>query len=209
MSPRPHRPDGEKLRILHVGNIHPVKGLDVLLTALSGMADVPFRLEVAGAVADERFRRSLDDLMNDALRGRVIFLGAVPAERMNELYRSADMLAVPSRYEGFGIALLEAMGSGIPVIAGREGGAKELVSHGRDGFLVPPGDHEAVARYVRALSDDALRDDMGRAARRRWEEHPTWEESLERAVDLIERMAADPGQRRQKGGSPSWGANEV
>lgn len=186
VAPGPRQPGGGGLRILHVGNIHPVKGLDVLLEALSGLADVPFRLEVAGAVADERFRRSLDDLMDATLRERVRFLGPVPAERMGELYRTTDVLAVPSRYEGFGIALLEAMGFGIPVIAGREGGAGELVTHGRDGFLVPPEDPRSVARHLRALTDGALLEAMGQAARRRWEAHPTWEESLVAAIDLIE-----------------------
>ena len=188
LSPLPRLPGGGELRILHVGNIHPVKGLDVLLAALSGIADVPFRLEVAGAVADERFRRSLDDFMDETLRDRVRFLGPVPMEGMSELYRLTDALVVPSRYEGFGIALLEAMGFGIPVVAGQEGGAGELVTHGRDGFLAPPNDHEAVARYIHALADNAIREDMGRAARRRWEAHPTWAESLAAAVDLIESM---------------------
>jgi len=99
-------------------------------------------------------------------------------------------MATPSRYEGFGIALLEAMGFGVPVIAGQEGGARELVANGREGFLVPPGDHAAVARYLQALSDDDLREEMGRAARRRWEAHPTWERSLAGAVDMIEGVQA-------------------
>mgnify|MGYP002408738023 FL=1 len=191
LTPGPRHPGGEELRILHVGNIHPIKGLDVLLMALSRITDVPFRLEVAGAVADERFRRSLDGLMDVTLRGRVHFLGLVQAEGMCELYRTTDVLAVPSRYEGFGIALLEAMGFGIPVIAGREGGAGELVTHGRDGFLVSPNDHEAVARDLLALADDALREEMGWSARRRWEAHPTWKESLAVAVELIESMYSD------------------
>ena len=186
LMPGPRQPGGEELRILHVGNIHPVKGLDVLLAALSRIVGVPFRLEVAGAVADERFRRSLDGLMDATLRDRVHFLGPVPAEGMCELYRTTDVLAVPSRYEGFGIALLEAMGFGIPVIAGREGGARELVTHGRDGFLIPPNDHGTVACDLLALTDVALREEMGRSARRRWEAHPTWKESLVAAVDLIE-----------------------
>lgn len=194
LAPGPRRPGGEELRILHVGNIHPVKGLDVLLAALSRIADVPFRLEVAGAVADERFRRSLDGLMDATLRDRVHFLGPVPMEGMCELYRTTDVLAVPSRYEGFGIALLEAMGFGIPVIAGREGGAGELVTHGRDGFLIPPNDHGAVARDLLALTDVALREEMGRSARRRWEAHPTWKDSLAAAVELIEGMPAVAGR---------------
>ena len=129
--------------------------------------------------------------MDANMRDRGRYRGPDPPEGMCELYRTADVLVVPSRYEGFGIALLEAMGFGIPVIAGREGGAGELVSHGHDGFLAPPNDHGAVACHIRALADNALRDKMGRAARRRWEAHPTWEESLATAVDLIEGMLTD------------------
>lgn len=198
MTPRMRRPGGEEVRILHAANVHPIKGLDVLLEALSDVSDVPFCLVVAGNVADERFCRSLENYLDANMRDRVRFLGSVPAEGMCELYRTADVLAVPSRYEGFGIALLEAMGFGIPVIAGREGGAGELVTHGHDGFLVPPNDHEAVACHVRALADNTLREEMGRAARRRWEAHPTWEESLAVAVDLIEGMPTDARADRKE-----------
>ncbi|HHT75215.1 MAG: glycosyltransferase family 4 protein [Methanomassiliicoccaceae archaeon] len=188
--PRPRLPGGSDLRILHVGNIHPVKGLDVLLAALSELMPFPFRLDVVGSIVDEDFFRSLGGLMRGPMRDRVRFLGPVPMADMWERYCQADVMATPSRYEGFGIALLEAMGFGVPVIAGQEGGARELVANGREGFLVPPGDHAAVARYLQALSDDDLREEMGRAARRRWEAHPTWERSLAGAVDMIEGVQA-------------------
>jgi len=189
MTPRPHRPGGGELRLLHVGNVHPTKGLDVLLAALAELAFVPYRLEIAGGIADRSFRRSLDELMDRPLQRRVRFLGPVPPAAMAEVYRRADVTVVPSRYEGFGIALLEAMGFGMPVVAGREGGAGEMIAHGQEGFLVPPGDPDAVAEALRALADDGLRAEMGRAARRRWERLPTWEDSMGELVDLLEATA--------------------
>lgn len=202
MMPQPHLQGSGELRVLHVGNIHPTKGLDVLLAALSELFPAPFRLEVAGAITDAPFRRSLDDLMDAPLRSRVRFLGPVPEALMCERYRRADVVAVPSRYEGFGIALLEAMGFGVPVIAGREGGSGELVTHGREGFLVRPGDQGAVVRHLRFLSDNARREGMGKAARRRWEAQPTWEESLTAAVDLIEDTPSDVRRTARERGAP-------
>lgn len=199
--PGARRPGRGELRILHVGNVHPTKGLDTLLAALSELTFVPFRLEVAGGTADRAFRRTLDELMDRPLRAKVRFLGAVPPEGMAALYRRADVLAVPSRYEGLGIALLEALGFGVPVIAGRAGGAEELVEHGREGFLVSPGDHGAVAGHLRALADDDVREVMGRNARLRWERHPTWADSMGGLVDLLERVERDrDGEPRGRGG---------
>lgn len=192
--PVPRRPATGRLRILHVGNLHPIKGLDVLLEAVSALSFVPFGLEVAGSASDKAFVRRLETMMDRPLREKVRFLGAVPPQEMGALYRRADVLAVPSRYEGYGIALIEAMGFGIPVIAGQEGGAGELVTHGREGFLVTPGDHAAVARHIHALANDELRAKMGRYARQRWEKLPTWEESMGRLIEELEAAALSPRQ---------------
>jgi glycosyltransferase involved in cell wall biosynthesis len=89
---------------------------------------------------------------------------------------------VPSSYEGFGIVYLEAMHFGLPAIAGTIGAAQELVHHDHNGFLVPPGDAAALARYISLLmADRELLLKMSLTAHRSAAAHPTWNESAARA----------------------------
>ena len=83
-----------------------------------------------------------------------------------EQYRSCDLFVAPSRYESFGLIYLEAMRAGKPVIGCTAGGSKEVVRHGKNGLLVPPGDAKALAGAIRRLAtDDAGRAGMGLAGR--------------------------------------------
>ena len=84
------------------------------------------------------------------------------------LFDRWSLLLQPSLYEGFGLSVLEAMGSGLPVVASRVGGIPEMVTHGSDGLLVPPADATALADAIQLLlADDELRRSMGDAARER------------------------------------------
>jgi glycosyltransferase involved in cell wall biosynthesis len=86
---------------------------------------------------------------------RVIFLGYVPREDLPDLYRDAAAFVLPSRLEGFGLPLVEAMASGTPVIAADTSSIPEVV--GDAGALFPAGDHHALARAVVGLLDDTAR----------------------------------------------------
>jgi glycosyltransferase involved in cell wall biosynthesis len=102
---------------------------------------------------------------------------------------------MPSTYEGFGMAYLEAMGFGLPVIASAAGGAREIVREGVNGFLVEPGDRPALVRRLRELmSDVALRRRLGGEARRTWEAHPDWEAAFAQVGPFLKRML--DGERR-------------
>jgi glycosyltransferase involved in cell wall biosynthesis len=84
------------------------------------------------------------------------------------LHRQWDVFAMPSLHEGFGLAALEAMGSGLPIVASDVGGLPELIEDSTTGYLVPPGDEVALAeRLGHLLADEALRSRMGSAARER------------------------------------------
>jgi L-malate glycosyltransferase len=157
---------GGGLRMLHVGRLHPQKGHRFLIEALArargrgmdaGLALVgegPLRGELAEQVA----RLGLD--------GRVRFLGR--RDDVRELLRAADVFVFPSLYEAAGIALLEAMACGKPVIASRTGGIVEIVREGVDGMLVAPGDAEELASALgRLAAAPALRSRLGAAARSR------------------------------------------
>jgi phosphatidylinositol alpha-mannosyltransferase len=108
---------------------------------------------------------------------RVRFLGRVAHEKLPEIYAAADVVALPSHIqESFGMILIEGMASGKPVIASDLPGARAVVDHGEDGFLVRPGDAADLARQLNHLLalDEAKRRAMGHAGRRKVEEQYAW-----------------------------------
>jgi glycosyltransferase involved in cell wall biosynthesis len=172
----------EPLRVIAVANVVPGKGLLTLVEALASLPTRSWRLTVAGSLTTDpayvaRLRRRIADTGGGEL---VAPLGEVPNDEIATLLRAHDVLAVPSSFEAAGIAYLEAMRVGLPVIATTAGGAAELVDDGVEGFLVAPGDvGELADRLGRWVADRALVARMGAAARERAQRHPTWAQSLE------------------------------
>jgi glycosyltransferase involved in cell wall biosynthesis len=172
------------LCILSIANVLPGKGLSVLIDALSQLPAESWRLQIVGNLTMDRpYVDHLRGLIARAgLATHVCLVGMVPNRRIPEYLIRSHLLVVPSHYEALGIAYLEAMRFGLPVIATTAGGAHEIVEHGREGFLVPPGDTDALTWHLRLFcADRELLLRMGLAARRRAARHPTWGQSFERA----------------------------
>ncbi|MBD3166939.1 glycosyltransferase [bacterium] len=182
------------LRLLFIGNLIERKGLDVLLKALTRLfGEVPFHLDiVGGSEADPTYAEAMEVLVDRlGLSGVVTFHGHTVGERLRELYRQADVLTVPSSYEGFGIVYLEGMAFGLPAIASLHGGAKEVVTHAENGFLVPYGASDRITGFLRTFAQRGeLLERFSRAALRRYERHPAWSVTMARAADFIERTAS-------------------
>lgn len=164
-APEPGWPEPGPIAI-SVGRLVPAKGLDTLIDAWSRLRGVHPDARLA-LVGDGPLRAEIESRAKDAGIGdRVVFLGArddVPA-----LLRRADLYVSASRTEGMSNALLEALGSGLPVVATRAGSAPDVVVDGECGVLVPIGAPDALAAGLgRLLGDAALRARMGAAARRR------------------------------------------
>ena len=160
-----------------VGNIKQWKGQHVVVDAVGLLIRTVPRLRclLVGSVADEKYYNDLLVRAN-ALgipNGALVFTGYEP--RPSDLMRAMDVVIHASTEpEPFGIVLLEAMGAGRPLIATDIGGPKEIVKHAETGFLVPPGDAEALRDAVLALLDDADKAArMGELGRRRYFEHYT------------------------------------
>jgi glycosyltransferase involved in cell wall biosynthesis len=117
---------------------------------------------------DDKFRRKVDELkIADYVKIRV----RASDEELRALYRDAMCLVLSSDEEGFGMVIIEAMASGIPVVATRCGGPDGIITDGYDGYLVPVGNSSALADRVATLaSDPSLRRIMGRRARATVEE---------------------------------------
>ncbi|MCT8330106.1 glycosyltransferase family 4 protein [Albidovulum sediminis] len=157
-------------RALFVGRMDPVKGVPVLLRAFAAVAPdhADARLDLVGdgpAMASFREMAAASGLSD-----RIRFLGYRNQDEVAEHLEEADVLVLPSFAEGVPVVLMEAMASRIPVIASRVAGVAELVEDGVSGFVLPPGDDEALAAALRTLFDLPERGrEMGRAGRRKVE----------------------------------------
>ena len=141
-------------RLIAVANFGKYKGHRILLQALAKLPGEP--AVECWLIGDGPERGEMERLARAlGLSDRVRFLGYrqdVPA-----LLRQCDVFVLPSLWEPFGIALVEAMVLGMPVLACRSGGVPEVVRDGETGLLVPPGDADAMAAGLqRLLSDEAL-----------------------------------------------------
>ncbi|MGW8249596.1 MAG: glycosyltransferase family 4 protein [Anaerolineales bacterium] len=176
------------LKLLFVGNLIPRKGLHTLLTALQQTPEAVASLTVVGdSGVDPRYTRSLMRRVNqDGLQPRVRFAGQLSQDALSEQFRTHHLVAVPSSYEGFGIIYLEGMSFGLPAIGTTSGGAVEIITHDQDGYLIAPGDQEALHGMLVDLhtNRDKLAQ-MSLAARKRYLAHPTWEETCAAIHDFL------------------------
>lgn len=143
------------------------KGIQHLVDALARLPPplrAQVRLKLCGTGPYEHALRG--QVAAAGLAEHVEFAGLVEHERLPDLYRAAHAFVMPSLQEGLPLALLEAMASGLPVVATAVGGIPEVLRDGENGLLVPPADAKALAEALaRVLADDALCARLGTAAR--------------------------------------------
>jgi glycogen synthase len=138
--------------VLAVGRLVPQKGFDTLLEAFVADGLKRWTLLFAGDGID---RHKLEARARElGLAARVRFLGSVDRSQLAELLRGAHAFAFPSRGEGFGIALLEAMAAGVPAVATTAGGVPEFARDGENALLVPPDNPAALAQALERLTTD-------------------------------------------------------
>jgi glycosyltransferase involved in cell wall biosynthesis len=193
-----------ELRILFVGNLIPRKGLHVLLESLASMSPPSYRLDIVGSPdMDRRYAEKVRARATAlGLDGRVRYHGALHGETLADRFREAQVLAVPSSYEGFGIVYLEALGFGLPVVASAAGATDEIVRHESNGFLVPRGDVFTLARRLESLIEDReLLARMSLAAYDAFQDHPGWDESMGRIEAFLRELSGQallPGTMRKQ-----------
>lgn len=146
------RPVGpRRVRLITVGRLVPVKGHDILLRSLGALtrAGVDAELTIVG---DGPERGRLAALVSrEGLSERVFFRGSLEDAALAAALAEADAFVLPSRREGFGVALVEALATGLPVVATRSGGPEDVVGSG-DGLLVERDDAAALAEGITALA---------------------------------------------------------
>ena len=197
----------EERLLIAVGRIEPLKGFDILVRALAEMTERErVRLLVIGG--DERAAPELARLRAIAeevgVTDRVHFPGSIPHERLAVYYNAADVVVIPSFSESFGLVALEAMASGVPVVASRVGGLTVTVADGRTGYLVPWRCPEPFAEKIDLLlCNDALRRALGAAGVESVKEY-AWENVASALLDLygevLEEAAVAASQPAAVGG---------
>lgn len=194
----PRSGEGEPT-LLFFGEIARHKGVFELARAFARVTgDLPgLRLVYAGKGSGvEETRRLADQL---GLGGRVEFTGWLEAERARATLAAATIFVLPSFVEGMPMALLEAMALGLPVIATPVGGVPEIVTHQVDGLLVPPGDVDALAAAIaRLMSEPALRERLGRAARETAAQRFSLDSAVERLLGIYRRFGIEPREAHRK-----------
>jgi glycosyltransferase involved in cell wall biosynthesis len=175
----------QRRKILFIGRLDRQKGLDILAASVSGL-ETKVVLRVAG--------QAVRGPAATPAASNIEYLGwLTPAQIAGQL-EQADLLAMPSRWEGFGLAALEAMRAGKPVIASAVGGLPEVVADGISGRLVPPGDVTALRAALLADDDASLRR-MGAAGRDIFNRHFTSDRLHEDLLALFNRLLTTNGVR--------------
>lgn len=178
--------DWQPPRLLFIGRIVYQKGLDVLFDALSQLAGLEWELSLVGDGPQMPRLRSL--AQQYAISKRVNFLGWQDRRQLPALLAKSNLFVYPSRHEGMPNAVLEAMASGLPVVATAIAGNEELVKSGETGLLVPSDDVAALAAALADLLPDAKRrEGMGAAARKLVSKQYNWQNTADAYVDLFKR----------------------
>jgi phosphatidyl-myo-inositol alpha-mannosyltransferase len=190
-APTSPKPEGGPLRVLFVGREEERKGLPVLLSAFAGLRQhIPATLDVVGAGSD-----GVEPLLANVEGGveGVVAHGRVSDAELWERLHGADVLCAPSLGgESFGMVLIEAFAAGTPVVASDIAGYRQVVTHGRDGVLVPHGQPLELAEALRSLwLDPQRRRAMGEAARERAGDF-AWPRVAERVAGVYGRVLEAP-----------------
>jgi glycosyltransferase involved in cell wall biosynthesis/GT2 family glycosyltransferase len=196
----------EKIKVLSVARIEPRKGIDILLSAakkiLFQRKDVEFYFVgrdpcLPGFDVIQKFQ--IENAGNFDLLNSVHFLGEVSEEKLHQYYRESDIFCLPSRYESFGLVLVEAMTFGLPCVASNAGGISEIVIDGITGFLFENENVDDLVHKLLKLCDaKELRTEMGKVGRRRFEMEFSPKVVVEKLEENYRAVISDFEQYRQR-----------
>ena len=167
--------------LLFAGRLDPFKGPDLLLRAAAMMREKAQVVIVGGKETDDQEISQLSQLAAELrIAKRVHFLGARPQQELPMLYSAADVTVIPSCHESFGLAAVESLACGTPVVATRAGGLTTIIRNGETGYLVPRSPGFFAERLDALLQQPALLEKMRQAAR-----PSTLQYSWKRVAELV------------------------
>lgn len=200
--------DSDRVELLFVGRLERRKGVDVLLEAVPRLLEEFPNLHVTLAGQDTAntdmpttYRESFEAAMagRPQLSRRVTFTGFLADDELYRRYAACDVFCAPSRYESFGLVLLEAMMFGKPVVGCAAGGMPEVVEEGGNGLLAVPGDAESLAECLRKLiADPALRRRFGQRSRDLYEQNFRLDVVAHRMIETFQDAALQARPQRDR-----------
>lgn len=188
---------GTPFSILAVGALIPRKGYPVLVDALQHLTetrDAPaeWHLTIVGATDRDALEPNLvrERILRSGLRRNITIAGEVSARELSRLYARADLFVLPSRYEGYGMVLAEAMARGLPVVSTTGGAAAETVPDDA-AIKVPPDNAAALGDAIATvMADDKTRAEMANASWNAGRRLPDWPESASTIAAVIKSVLA-------------------
>ncbi len=178
--------------VLAIGALIPRKAFDLLVEALSRLADLDWRLRIVGsASASPPTAAALRELIaSKGLEPRIELTGEVEAQRLARAFDEADLFVSASLYEGYGMALAQALARGLPIVTTTGGAASETVPDDA-AVKVAPGDVDALAAALRqGIGDPRLRAALAEASWRAGQALPRWEDTAR----IVARVAVEAGK---------------
>lgn len=174
----------DEILLLFVGSGFKRKGLKYVIDAISLMErNIKIKLLVVGKGNAAEYRRFA---RQRGVSNKIIFAGT--CKNVQEIYAAGDIFVFPSEYDPFGIACLEAMATGLPVIASRSSGISEIITEGEEGFLVNyPIDAKEITDYIYILLDKKTREKLGFAARQKSEMY-SFEANTEKILRIYQKV---------------------
>ncbi len=176
---------GAQCRLLSVGSLTPRKGHDRLISALAALREDDWSLTIAGGAHDSACAKALhDQIAAEGLTDRIRLAGALSSEALETAYHRADIFALASLYEGFGMAFAEAMARGLPTI-GFKTGAVEEATRGA-ALLLDPGDQAGLTTALSELiRNPTRRSDLGERCWNAAQDFTRWSETTARIRDVV------------------------
>ncbi|HEY2149682.1 MAG TPA: glycosyltransferase family 4 protein [Vicinamibacterales bacterium] len=193
-APVAHGGRTSEVALLCVATLTPRKGHELLLGALSSLAQRNWRLTCAGSVdrdppTVERLRRQLD---RSSIADRVEFVGDLDRPALDVCYDAADLFVLATLYEGYGMAVAEALARGVPIVSTATGAIEQLVNGGGSpaGVVLPPGDERQFGdALARVIGDADYRARLAEGARRARGRLPTWDAACDRMAAVLDASA--------------------
>lgn len=199
-APQARGSGGPHVELLCVASLVPRKGHDLLLRALAPLVEMAWHLTCVGGLDhDPHWAETIRRLSGElGLDDRVALIGPLGRSELDRRYDRADLFVLPTWYEGYGMAVAEALARGLPVVSTATGAIGDLV--GADaGRLVPPGDVAALTAALEPLlRDPALRSRLSAGAREAWGRMPSWTDAAVRIERVLEGVSDAVEQERRR-----------
>ena len=176
--------------LLCVGSIEERKGIIYVIEVLHKLTKTNFVLYIAGKIFDKAYYNLLQNKIREYnLDNKVVFLGKVSDEKLQDLYRSSHLFIFLSIWEGYGMVVAEASSFGVPVIASRLPSLEPLLDDGYNGFFVDLFDLNKIAEKIDLLlENDNLRKEMSQNALEKASHYVPWSEVCSQHLDILNRI---------------------